>query len=189
MSSIHSTLRRVTLSLAAVLLFGGCQSTHDHWESAGRTYDSWMAKPRAMINKDIRPSMSQTDPVMADPAPDAAALARGWEPISYDYPNGAVVAGPTYGLSYEDRPQWLQNDYIYALMQSPLLIGEACMMPFWMIIEPPFTRLEYHGARYVPSRTVAPPLPEPVQIAPQPIVPQGPSAPNAPIEPAPSVNP
>src|SRR5882724_2794048 len=143
-------------ALLAVLVVDGCQQTHDNWESAGRTYDSWMAKPRAQINKNIRPTMAQTDPVMADPAPDPAAIARGWEPVTYAYPNGATVAGPTYNVSYSDRPQWLKNDYAPSATQPLLIIAEAIAMPFWMIVEPPFTRLEYHGARFAPSRTVAP---------------------------------
>src|SRR5690242_19561295 len=106
-SLIHSTIRRLVIGAEAVVTFGGCQQAHDHWEWTGRHYDAVMAKPREEINRYVRPSMAQTDTVIADPAPDAAAVARGWEPVSLAYPNGAVIAGPNYGISYEDRPGFL----------------------------------------------------------------------------------
>src|SRR4051812_3393251 len=103
LSSIHNAWR---LSFAAFLVaIGGCQTMQNDYESAGRRYDTAMATPREKINKYVRPSMTQVDPVMPDAAVDEAMAARGWDTFHYAYPSGGVVAGPTYGLSYEDRPK------------------------------------------------------------------------------------
>ena len=96
---------------------------------------------------------------MADPEPDEAASVRGWEPSVYAYPNGAVPAYPTYKINYEDRWEWLSNDYVYALVQPAAVITQAIMILPRMIVERPWEDVVYNGVHYPPSRTVAPPLP------------------------------
>ena len=119
----------------------------------------WTPGFEQRVNKLVRPSQSRIDPVLADPLPDEATEVRNWNSSIYRYPNGAVVAYPTYNPNYEDRPRWLSNDAVYSAISPAILVADAVFMPFWVIVEPPTTEVTYHGPRYAPSMTVAPPLP------------------------------
>jgi hypothetical protein len=39
-------------------------------------------------------------------------------------------------------------------------MADVGAMPFWLVVEPPTTDVVYHGVRYPPSMTAAPPLPK-----------------------------
>jgi hypothetical protein len=107
----------------------------------------------------VRPGQARFDPMLPDPAPDAATAMRGWETKTFNYPHGGVIAGPTYNLNYEDRPRYLQNDQVFALSQTGILVIDILLMPYYMVMEPPLYPVTYRGLHYPPSTTAAPPLP------------------------------
>ena len=107
----------------------------------------------------VRPAHARFDPVLPDPAPDAAATVRGWNRNTLNYPACGMIAGPTYNLNYEDRPRWLRNDELYAILQPGILVVDILLMPVYMAIEPPLAKATYRGIHYPPSMTVAPPSP------------------------------
>ena len=97
--------------------------------------------------------------MLPDPAVDEATVLRGWESAKYTYPSGAVATHPTYAANYEDRPDWLQNDYAYIFIEPAILFADVAALPLWVVIEPATTLVSNHGVYYPSSMTVAPPLP------------------------------
>lgn len=144
--------RLFSASILGLALLGGCSSE--------RVSQGWSPGFERHVNAIVRPSQARFDPVLPDSAPDEAASVRTWETDKYLYPNGGVVAHPTYAPNYEDRPAWLQNDCLYAALSPVMLMADVGALPFWLVVEPPTTNVEYRGVRYPPSMTVAPPLPK-----------------------------
>ena len=151
MSSIPKIFPWLT-PILGLLLSSGCARVAERF---GNFQDHMHDRFSALA----RPSQTRLDPVLPDPAPDEAAAVRGWEPQTYNYPNGGMIAGPTYNLNYEDRPRWLANDEAYAGAQAGILAVNILLMPFYMVVEPPLYPVTYHGSRYGPSMTIAPPMP------------------------------
>lgn len=181
------------LFLAAVaFLAAGCNSVPmqkcaDKWDTTRRDF-----------NAKVRPSQERIETVMVDPPADQAAQLRGWDASTFLYPNGAVLAYPTYSLNNEDRPKWLKDDHVYSLAASGILIYDILSMPVYMVMEPPTTAVTFHGARMPPSMTLAPvlppeapgkaeqPLPAPTPTAqPESQQPTPPAQPNTPVAPEP----
>src|SRR4051812_27530592 len=92
------------------LVVGGCNSQpmQQVQNRMDNVRNGWVAR--------LRPSQNNIDSVMVDPPADEATQVRGWEQKTFVYPNGAVLAYPTYGMNYEDRPEWLANDYVFSLV-------------------------------------------------------------------------
>lgn len=87
---------------------------------------------------------------------DRAIQHRDWEPSVVEYPNGAVVAGPTL-FPYETTrtdPNWQQ-----ALLAPWLFVGQTIISPFQAIVTPPWSEVTYRGVDVDPSYTAVPPLP------------------------------
>jgi hypothetical protein len=148
----------VLLSLAALAIgvLGGCStSRQDHFVMK----HGWTPRFEDGVDRMVRPSQRRFDAVMSDPPADEATAMRDWETQPYVYPTGQVVSFPTYNPNYEDRYSWLRNDYLYSTLQPFILLADAALLPFWEVVEPPLTNVSYHGSRYAPSMTVAPPLP------------------------------
>ena len=152
---LHRVLGATLLSLAFI---GGCSSMPDSPVPDSMRH-GYSAAWEDRVNAAVRPSQARLEPVLPDPAPDVASTLRGWDTVVYRFPSGGVVAYPTYAANYEDRPAWLQNDYLYALVSPGILLADVAALPFWLVVEPPFTEVTYHGTRYPASMTVAPPLP------------------------------
>ena len=159
------SVRKFLLGSAAILglsAFTGCSTSMQNHPAMNP--DNWVMKHgwtpgfEQRVNHIVRPSQERIDSVMRDPLPDEANGVRNWDTSVYHYPNGAVVAYPTYALNYEDRPAWLSNDYLYSALSPAMLVADAVLLPFGMLIEPPSTEVTYRGPRYAPSMTVAPPL-------------------------------
>jgi hypothetical protein len=146
------------------------KANQDRFEHANAEWNAtYEQKFHEDYNRRLRPSQYRLDPVLPDPPPDAATTARAWDTNVYRYPNGSVSAYPTYTLvNYEDAPQWLEDDYVYAATQPGIVIADIIMLPVLLFVEPPWIDLQNHGARYAPSMTVAPPLPPPGAPAPAP---------------------
>ena len=161
---MFGSVKKILLGGVALLglsAFTGCSSQ----KYPAMNPDNWVMKHgwtpgfERRVNNAVRPSQSRLDPFLADPLPDEAASLRNWDGSVYHYPNGAVVAYPTYNPNYEDRPAWLSNDNLYSTLSPAILVADAVFLPFWILVEPPSTEVTYHGPRYAPSMTVAPPLP------------------------------
>jgi hypothetical protein len=146
------------------------KANQDRFEHANAQWNAtYEQKFHEDFNRRLRPSQYRLDPVLPDPPADEATMARGWDTDVYRYPNGSVLAYPTYTLvNYEDAPGWLQDDYVYAVTQPGIVIADIILMPLWLFVEPPWIDLQNHGARYAPSMTVAPPLPPPGAPVPAP---------------------
>ena len=144
--------------MLALACMGGCSAMPDA-AVPSRMRQGYTPGFEQRVDRMVRPSQHKTDAVLADAAPDQAAALRGWSQSTFTYPSGAVVAYPTWGVNYEDRPAWLQNDRAYAVISPGILIADVIAMPFWMIVEPGVTEVTYRGVRYPASTTVAPPLP------------------------------
>ena len=130
-------------------------ATSDNVEE--RMGEGWTPGWADKVSRYARPAKYQKDLVQGDPAPDAATVARGWEASRYAYPTGAIIAYPTYNVNYEDRWDiYRDNDRLYAFVGPAVLLLDIAAMPFWMIAEPPLTRVTYHGVHYPPSTTIAP---------------------------------
>jgi hypothetical protein len=156
------TLKACSIPKTAVLLAAqllllsavGCNSSfHEQWYNGFARFHEQNIEPK------FRASQHRFDPVMPDPQPDEAATARDWERSTYRYPNGTVVAYPTYNPNYEEQWPWAQNDYMASLTQPAVLVADALFIIPVMFVEPPWWDIKYHGAQYPPSMTVAPPLP------------------------------
>ena len=146
-------------SILGLAFIGGCTSMPDSFAPEAMRH-GYTPGFEQHVNRIARPSQGRLDPVLPDPAPDEASTLRGWAVQAYKYPSGAVVAFPTYAANFEDRPVWMQYDATYAAMSPGIMLADVGAMPFWMIVEPPATEVNYHGVQYAPSMTVAPPLPK-----------------------------
>ena len=149
LSSIRNRSLLFAIAIAGLLIAGGCSSIHEARMEWREGYAHRMRK-----------SQYQLEPVMADPEPDEAATARAWDRTNYLYPNGAVSAYPTYKINYEDRWDWVSNDYVYSLMEPAAVITQAIMILPRMIVERPWEDVVYNGVHYPPTMTAAPPLPQ-----------------------------
>jgi hypothetical protein len=171
-SGTRKRLAAAAACLLAGLALAGCssapvQQTQQQWDAAAVRFEQSNARWNEQYEREfhdpmsrhLRPSQYRLDPVLPDPPADEATMARDWERSGYVYPSGAVPAYPTYNLNYEDRPDWLANDYYYTLAQPGIVLVDVALLPVWLFAEPPWVDINYHGARYEPSMTVAPPLP------------------------------
>ena len=138
-----------------LFLAGGCARMNQMHQNAANFQD----RVHERFAAEVRPSHARFDAILPDPPMDAATTVRGWDRSTLNYPNGGVIAGPTYNLNYEDRPRWLQNDELYAMLQPGILAVDILLMPFYMVVEPPLAKARYRGLHYPPSMTVAPPAP------------------------------
>lgn len=87
---------------------------------------------------------------------DQAIQYRDWEPSVVEYPNGAVVAGPTL-FPYETQrtaPGWQQS-----LFAPVLFLGQTIALPFHAVQTPPWSEVAHEGVDFEPSYTAVPPLP------------------------------
>lgn len=124
-------MKRTTLALMVVAAsIAGCQRTADIQEA---------------------PAFSMSPLVI-----DAAIQHRDWEPSVVEYPNGAVVAGPTLYPYETERtaPNWQQS-----LFAPLLFIGQTVAVPFHAVQTPPWSEVTYEGVDFEPTYTAVPPLP------------------------------
>jgi hypothetical protein len=149
MCSTHKSIVSVSAILAAfALLCGGCQS--DQGQPVGlqeKTLTLMGAGP------------ARFDPVQPDPAPDAAARIRQWEPATSFYASGAATAYPTYKYDSNRLPHRWQQNGVEAVVDPFIFLGDCIAMPVEMFIAAPWMEIDYHGVYYPPTQTGSPPLP------------------------------
>jgi hypothetical protein len=155
MYSIPKYLGLMGAAALGLSILGGCSSNSDE----GMMTHGWTPGFEQRVNAIVRPSQSRLEVMLPDPAADEATVLRGWDTEKYTYPSGTVTSSPTYGANYEDRPEWLQNDYAYVFIEPGILLADIVAMPFWVTVEPVTTLVTNHGVHYPSSITVAPPLP------------------------------
>lgn len=99
------------------------------------------------------------DPVQPNPPPDAAILARNWEPAASYYPSGAAVAFPTYTFDRDRLPPKLRTDTARGLLDPIIFIGDTLTLPIQMVFVAPWKEVVYHDVTYRATQTAVPPLP------------------------------
>jgi hypothetical protein len=102
--------------------------------------------------------------------PDQAMQRRDWDQSSAMYPNGQVVAGPT---EFPFEPKHNQSSYSYYGADSATFLLNVAVMPYSLIVTPPWQKITYPGAVTPPTSTGTPVLassraPEPAPAAPAP---------------------
>jgi hypothetical protein len=126
-----------------------------------------------------RPEPLNTEPV----AVDEAMQLRQWAQVSATYPNGATDAGPT-GFTWEPKREMEEWNYYYA--DPGVYFLNLFVMPYRLVVSPPWARVTYRGVWIEPTYHAMPPLPpEPAMMAMEaaPEAPAEPSDPAAPPEP------
>jgi hypothetical protein len=81
---------------------------------------------------------------------------RDWQRVSAEYANGDTPAGPT-GFLYE--PRWNQPEWTYAVIETPLFLGQTIALPVVFVMTPPWTPVTYKGATIEATYNAMPALP------------------------------
>jgi hypothetical protein len=91
---------------------------------------------------------------------DEATHLRNW-PLSVNYyASGHAIAGPVYRINVPDPRSNSWDDVLAEdLFGTFMTIPQMFMTPFWAVLNPPWTPVEYHGEVFPPSYTVDNPLP------------------------------
>jgi hypothetical protein len=91
---------------------------------------------------------------------DEATRFRNWRPVANYYPSGHSISGPVYRIIVPP-PRSDRWDDVFAtdIFQTVMTIPQMFGTPFWMVVTPPWTPVEYHGETFPPSYTVDDPLP------------------------------
>jgi hypothetical protein len=120
---------------------------------------------------------------------DEAMQIRDWERSVAYYQNPRFIAGPT-GFWYETPyypPQWW-----YAASDTALFALQTLGLPVTLIVQPPWTAVEYAGETVEPTFHGMPPMPPSSVSAAQaptepeaPVMPEPPAEPQTPPDPAP----
>lgn len=90
--------------------------------------------------------------------PDEAMQIRDWSASAAYYQNPRFIAGPTghlFETPYEPT-QWY-----YAASDTALFLGQTLGIPIVLIMNPPWTPVEYAGETLPPTYHAMPPLPPP----------------------------
>jgi hypothetical protein len=128
MFSIHNTLRLAASIgvIGAPLLAGGCANIHDN-----------------------PPARLSAVPLNVD----QAMQQRDWAPAVALYPNGSVVAPPTYYpyVARTDTSPWL-----YPFVESGLFIGQTVALPVTLFVAK--NPQVYSGVITPPTYTAVPPI-------------------------------
>jgi hypothetical protein len=88
---------------------------------------------------------------------DQAMQIRDWDRSTGMYASGNTIAGPT-GFVYEIN--WNEPAWSYALLETPLFIGQSFALPVTMAIAPLWQKVRYTGDWIGPTYTAMPPLPD-----------------------------
>jgi hypothetical protein len=91
---------------------------------------------------------------------DPAMRTRDWDPAFAKYPNGAVVAGPT---EFPFEPKRNQAGYAYYGADFLAFAANLAVMPYSLVVTPPWTKQTYYGAKIPPTST-AMPVPPPTRV-------------------------
>jgi hypothetical protein len=84
---------------------------------------------------------------------DPAMRTRDWDPAFAKYPNGAVVAGPTL---FPFEPKRNQAGYAYYGADFLTFFTNLVVLPYSLVVTPPWTAQTYFGARIPPTSTAMP---------------------------------
>jgi hypothetical protein len=84
---------------------------------------------------------------------------RDWEATRALYANGHVKAWPTL---FPYQPSDRNPEYVNAMLDPVLLVGQTAALPVTAIMTPPWTPVMYHGVYLRPTYTADVPL-EPIR--------------------------
>jgi hypothetical protein len=130
-------MRHFTFILLGATLMCGCQGMRSPVEP--QTYE-----PKIGEN---------TTPLLID----QAMQSRDWNRSVALYSSGNTIAGPT-GFLYQLN--WNNPGWSYAVLETPLFIGQALALPVTLAIAPPWNKVRYTGDWIGPTYTAMPPLPD-----------------------------
>jgi hypothetical protein len=137
-------LKSAALVLSAgALLTAGCQSMSASMSS--------MQCPIQKI-QNAPPDELNDSPLVVD----GAMQLRDWQRMTAQYANGDTPAGPT-GFLYE--PRWNQPEWTYAVIETPLFVGQTLALPVVFAFTPPWTPVTYKGATIEATYNAMPALP------------------------------
>jgi hypothetical protein len=102
--------------------------------------------------KPEKPAAVENNPL----PPDPAIQLRDWPQQTAWYANGATVAGPT---GYPLKPTPNQSDWSYYYADLGVWAANTVMMPFVLVITPPWTEQITRGELVLATYTGQPPLP------------------------------
>jgi hypothetical protein len=103
------------------------------------------------------PQQRTTEPMSDAPLViDEATQKRDFPKTEAVYPNGAVVAGPTWE-TWQAKPEMPYNGN--AAVEAPMEVGNVFMMPFQMFRQKPGAAVTYPGAMIEPSYNAMPQVP------------------------------
>jgi hypothetical protein len=88
---------------------------------------------------------------------DEATQKRVFPKTEEIYPNGAVVAGPTWE-TFQAKPNMPYNTN--AAVEAPIAVGNVFLTPFQMFRQPPGSQSTYPGAIIEPTYNAMPQVPE-----------------------------
>jgi hypothetical protein len=103
---------------------------------------------------------------------DQAMQVRDWDRSAAVYTNLSFVAGSP-GFWYQ--PKWNEPDWTYAVVEAPLFLGQALILPITVWFPPQWEPVNYAGLKMAPTYHAMPPLrPSPAEPvsparAPQPV--------------------
>lgn len=98
-----------------------------------------------------------TAPLVEEPMViDQAMQVRDWDRSTAVYTNLAFVAGSP-GFWYQ--PKWDQPDWTYAVVEAPLFLGQALILPITVWFPPQWQPVNYAGLKMEPTYHAMPPLP------------------------------
>ncbi|HMB96478.1 MAG TPA: hypothetical protein VKK61_10605, partial [Tepidisphaeraceae bacterium] len=106
-------MRKLNMILLVVAMLGGCQ----------------MSSPLEPIKYEPRIG-ENTTPLLVD----QAMQVRDWKLSTSNYANGNVPAGPT-GFLFEES--WNEPEWTYAVVETPLFIGQVLALPVTLALDPP----------------------------------------------------
>jgi hypothetical protein len=90
---------------------------------------------------------------------DEAMQIRDWDRSTAYYTNQGFVAGAT---GFWFQPAYYQPEWVYPILETPLFLGQALILPVTIFFPPPWADVRYAGATIEPTYHGVPPLPPPV---------------------------
>jgi hypothetical protein len=126
--SIRKSALTPAIGLIGLLMAGGCQ----------------LASPQ---------QPDRTNPVAV--IGDDAMRARDWDQTNAVYPNFSTNVGPSEVLLVPDDRL---PSPIRGAVETPLFLADIVVMPYAMVINPPWTQVEGSSLYVLPSYTANPPL-------------------------------
>jgi hypothetical protein len=105
-----------------------------------------------MVAKPAQPEAMNDAPLVVDDAMQK----RNFPKTEATYPNGAVLAGPTWE-TFQPRPDVPYQ--VNAIAEPGIFVGNIFLMPYQMFRQPPGSSVVWPGAVIEPTYSAMPPLP------------------------------